>query len=80
MRCSISSRAGQVLANGYLCIQKDESGELRLSFRTDGGKLIQGGIVDADGDLSEASKVLFREFFEAWRMSDITLSAIASSM
>lgn len=77
MRCNISSRAGQVLATGKLIVEKDESGELRLSFRTDRGKLIQGGIIDADGDLAEASKVLFRAFFEAWGMTDITLSAIA---
>ena len=51
MHCSISSRAGQVLANGRLVIQKDDNGELRLNFRTEGGKLIQGGIVDSDGDL-----------------------------
>ena len=77
MRCSISSRAGQVLANGQLLIEKDENGELRLSFRTDGGKLIQGGMIDSDGDLTSASKVLFRAFFEAWGMSDIALTAIA---
>lgn len=77
MRCAISSRAGQVLARGHLFIQKDESGELRLSFRTDGGKLIQGGTIDPDGDMTEASKVLFRQFFETWRMSGITLKAEA---
>jgi len=76
MRCSLSSHAGQVLAKGHLIIQKDENGELRLSFRTDRGKLIQGGIIDADGDLTSASTVLFREFFETWR-SNITLTAIA---
>ena len=75
MRCAISSRAGQVLAKGHLTIEKDESGELRLSFRTDGGKLIQGGIIDPDGDLTAASKVLFRQFFETWRMTDITITA-----
>ena len=77
MRCNISSRAGQVLATGQLIVEKDESGELRLSFRTDRGKLIQGGIIDADGDLTGASKELFRAFFEAWGMTDITLSATA---
>ena len=77
MRCAISSRAGQVLANGHLFIEKDENGELRLNLRTDGGKVIQGGIIDADGDLTGASKELFRAFFEAWGMTDITLSAIA---
>ena len=77
MRCNISSRAGQVLASGRLIVLKDETGELRLSFRTDRGKLIEGGIIDPDGDLTEASKVLFRAFFETWGMTDITLSAIA---
>lgn len=79
MRCAISSRAGQVLANGYLFVEKDENGELRLNFHTDRGKVIQGGIVDADGDLTAASKVLFRAFYEAWGMTDITLTASASS-
>ncbi len=77
MRCAISSRAGQVLARGHLVIQKDENGELRLGFITDGGKLIQGGTIDPDGNLTEASKILFRQFFETWRMSDITITAQA---
>ena len=77
MQCSISSRAGQVLAKGTLLIQKEENGELRLSFQTNGGKLIQGGIIAPDGDLTEASELLFREFYETWRMSNITLTAIA---
>ncbi|MBV8885313.1 MAG: hypothetical protein JO235_15140 [Chroococcidiopsidaceae cyanobacterium CP_BM_RX_35] len=77
MRCAISSRAGQVLARGRLVIQKDENGELRLGFITDGGKLIQGGTIDPDGNLTEASEVLFRQFFETWRMSDITITAQA---
>ena len=75
MRCSISSRAGQVLARGSLILQKDEQGELRLNFRTDGGKIIQGGIIDSDGDLDTASQVLFRQFFETWRMTEITITA-----
>lgn len=77
MRCAISSRAGQVLARGHLIIQKDENGELRLGFITDGGRLIQGGTIDPDGNLTEASEVLFRQFFETWRMSDITITARA---
>ena len=76
MRCNISSHAGQVLAKGHLIIQKEENGELRLSFLTDGGKLVQGGIIDPDGDLTEASQVLFRAFFETWK-SKVTLTAIA---
>ncbi len=77
MRCDISSRAGQVLAKGHLFIEKDEHGELRLSFKTDGGKLIQGGAIEPDGNLTEASNVLFRQFFETWKMSSITLTAEA---
>lgn len=75
MRCTISSRAGQVLAKGQLVIQKDENGEVRLCFRTDGGKLIQGGTIDPSGDLIDASEVLFRQFFETWKMSGMTLAA-----
>ncbi|MBV9385778.1 MAG: hypothetical protein JOZ78_05050 [Chroococcidiopsidaceae cyanobacterium CP_BM_ER_R8_30] len=77
MRCAISSRAGQVLARGHLVLQKDENGELRLCFITDGGKLIQGGTIDPDGNLTQASEVLFRQFFETWRMSGITITAQA---
>ena len=75
MRCVISSRAGQVLAKGHLVIQKDDNGELRLCFRTDQGKLIQGGTIDPNGELTEASEVLFRQFFETWGMSGMTLAA-----
>lgn len=74
MRCVISSRAGQVLAKGHLVIQKDDNGELRLCFRTDQGKLIQGGTIDPNGELTEASEVLFRQFFETWGMSGMTLT------
>lgn len=77
MRCAISSQAGQVLAKGHLIIQKDENGELRLCFRTDRGKLIQGGTIDPNGDLSEASRVLFRQFFETWKISGMTLTVVA---
>ncbi len=77
MRCAISSRAGQILARGHLTIQKEENGDLRLNFRTDGGKLIQGGIIDPDGDLTTASQVLFRQFFETWKMTDLTMTAQA---
>lgn len=79
MRCAISSRAGQVLANGHLFIEKEENGELRLNLRTDRGKVIEGGIIEADGDLTAASQVLFRALYQRWGMSDITLTAIASS-
>lgn len=74
MRCAISSRAGQVLAQGRLILNKSDDGELRLDLQTDGGRLIQGGIIDSDGDMTAASEALFRQFFEAWGMSDLTLT------
>jgi hypothetical protein len=78
MRCAISSRAGQILAEGQLFIDEDENGDLRLNLRTTGGRVIQGGVIDADGNLTDASKVLFRQFFELWGMSDLTLTAKVS--
>lgn len=78
MRCAISSRAGQILAEGQLFIESDEDGKLRLSLRTDRGKILQGGTIGADGDLATASEVLFRQFFEVWGMSDLTLVAKVS--
>jgi hypothetical protein len=63
-----------VLANGYLVLHQGESGEWRLDLRTDGGRLIEGGVVGTDGDLSAASQELFRRFFEVWGMSDLTLT------
>ncbi|NEP18143.1 MAG: hypothetical protein F6J97_14765 [Leptolyngbya sp. SIO4C1] len=73
MRCAIISRAGQVLANGQLLLTQTESG-LRLDLETDGGRRIEGGLVGSDGDMTEASQVLFRQFFEVWGMSDLRLS------
>lgn len=75
MRCAIYSRAGQVLAKGQFIIHKDENGELRLDFRTDGGNLVEGGMIDSDGDLTSASKALYRQFYELWGISDLTLIA-----
>lgn len=75
MRCAISSRAGQVLARGHLFIYKEENGELRLNFESDRGTLIEGGIIDSDGDMTAASQVLMGQFFEAWHMTDLTLTA-----
>ena len=77
MRCAISSRAGQVLAKGSLGIKKDENGEMRLFFQSDAGSLIVGGIISDDGNLTPASQELFRQFFQAWGMSDLTLTAKA---
>lgn len=74
MRCAISSRAGQVLARGQLILHKGDDGQLRLDLQTDGGKLIEGGIIDQDGDMRSASEVLFRQFLEVWGMSDLTLT------
>lgn len=74
MRCEIISRAGQVLANGRLMLHKSDDGNLRLDLQTDGGRLLQGGIIDSDGDMKSASEELFRQFFEAWGMSDLTLT------
>ncbi|KGF72527.1 hypothetical protein DO97_08300 [Neosynechococcus sphagnicola sy1] len=76
MRCAIVSRAGQVIANGHLVLHKDENGEWRLDLETDGGRLLQGGLVDANGDLSMASQMLFRQFFAVWGMSDLTLTVV----
>ncbi|WP_421656322.1 hypothetical protein [Leptothermofonsia sp. ETS-13] len=75
MRFSVSSGSGQVLATGQLFIQEDNDGDLRLSFRTDRGKIIEGGKIDADGNLTSASKDLFRQFFLTWGVMGITLTA-----
>ena len=74
MRCAIISRAGQVLANGRLILSQDEEGELRLALETDGGRYLQGGVIAPDGDMTVASQVLFRQFFEVWGMSDLRLT------
>ncbi len=75
MHCAISSRAGQLLAEGELFLDQDEDGNLRLNLRTNGGRLIQGGAIDSDGSMTNASQVLFRQFFQVWGMSDLTLIA-----
>jgi predicted amino acid dehydrogenase len=74
MRCAISSRAGQVLARGSLVLHKGDDGELRLDLQTDGGQLLQGGIIEPDGDMTSASEVLFNQFFQTWGMSNLTLT------
>ena len=74
MRCAIISRAGQVLATGRLILSQDEAGELRLALETDGGRYLQGGVIAPDGDMTVASRVLFRQFFEVWGMSDLRLT------
>lgn len=75
MECAIISRAGQVLARGKL-ILKTEDGKTRLNLETRGGKLIEGGFVSEDGDLQEASEVLFKNCFNTWRMTGLTLSVV----
>jgi len=59
MRCTISSLVKSWPRVIYL--SKQMNGELKLSFKTD-GVLIQGGAIDPDGNLTEASQVLFRQF------------------
>ncbi|MDJ0531619.1 MAG: hypothetical protein QNJ70_03835 [Xenococcaceae cyanobacterium MO_207.B15] len=74
MECSIISRAGQVLARGKLFLSQEEDGKTRLNLKTNGGKLIAGGIVGEDGDLSAASDELFNNCYATWRMTGLTLS------
>ena len=78
MECAIISRAGQVLARGKLILEKEAEGT-RLNLETRGGKLIEGGLVDEDGDLGAASEVLFANCFETWRMTGLTLKVVISA-
>lgn len=74
MRCTIISRAGQVLACGYLFIRHQDNGKLRLDLETDRGRVLTGGLLSEDGDMVEASQVLAEKFFDIWGMSDLTLN------
>lgn len=74
MECAIISRAGQVLARGKLILHREDNGETRLNLKTNGGKLIEGGIVTEDGDLSAASEVLFKQCYQTWKMTGLTLT------
>lgn len=74
MRCAVSSGAGQVLATGQLFIQENEAGHWYLSFRSDRGRVIQGGPITADGDMTQASQDLFRQFFLTWGVAGVTLT------
>jgi hypothetical protein len=74
MRCTIISRAGQVLAYGRLFVRQEEDGRLRLDLETDRGRILPGGWLSEDGDMTAASEVLAEQFFEIWGMSDLTLS------
>ena len=78
MECAIISRAGQVLARGKLILQTEAEGT-RLNLETRGGKLIEGGFVDENGDLGAASEVLFANCFETWRMTGLTLKVVISA-
>lgn len=74
MRCTITSRAGQVLAHGRLLIQQEADGQLRLDLETDRGRLLQGGPIGEDGDMTMAGQVLAEQFFDVWGMSDLMLN------
>ncbi len=75
MRFTVSSGSGQVLATGSLFIQTNEAGAHRLCFMSDRGTLIEGGEISDDGELSEASQELYRQFFRAWGVMGITLTS-----
>lgn len=77
MRCSIVSRAGQTLASGRFRISQDENNHLYLDFESDRGRYVEGGQISEDGDLTSASQVLLKKFFEVWGVSEITLQAQA---
>jgi hypothetical protein len=64
-----------MLASGQLFILEDqETGELRLSLKTDGGRLIQGGAIAPDGNLIHAGQELFRQISQTLGVSGITLT------
>ena len=79
MRCTIISRAGQVLAYGQLFIRQQEDGGLRLDLETDRGRVLQGGLLSEEGDMTEASEILAEQFFDVWGMSDLTLNILCGS-
>jgi hypothetical protein len=76
MRFAVSSGSGQVLANGSLRIQTDESGVQRLCFESDRGTFIMGGEIGEDGDLTEAGQELYRQFFRAWGVMGIKMNSL----
>ncbi|NCJ06996.1 hypothetical protein GS597_10845 [Synechococcales cyanobacterium C] len=78
MRCAVISQAGQIIARGRLILHRGEGDELRLDLQTDGGRLIQGGLIGEDGDMAEASQALFRQFFQVWGFSNMTLKITIS--
>ncbi|MEL6383490.1 MAG: hypothetical protein AAFQ89_13765 [Cyanobacteria bacterium J06626_18] len=76
MRCTITSRAGQVLAYGRLFIRQQGGEGLRLDLETDGGRVLEGGLLSEEGDMTEAGRVLSEQFFDVWGMSDLTLNVL----
>ncbi len=78
MRCSVISQAGQVIARGRLVLHRGDNDELRLDLHTDGGRLIEGGIIGDDGNMAQASQALFRQFFHVWGFSNMTLKVTIS--
>ena len=79
MRCAIISRAGQILAYGRLFIRQQGEEGLRLDLETDNGRLLKGGLLSEEGDMTEASQVLSEQFFDMWGMSDLTLKILCAS-
>jgi hypothetical protein len=73
MRCAIISRAGQTLARGKLILSPVANQQLRLDLVTDRGRYLEGGLVAADGDMTDASLELSRKFYDVWGMSDLQL-------
>lgn len=74
MQCTVVSRSGQVLARGKLVLDRQNDEKMRLNLQTNSGRLIEGGIVADDGDLTAASEVLFQQCYETWGMTGLTLT------
>ncbi|PSB05280.1 hypothetical protein [Merismopedia glauca] len=74
MQCTVLSRSGQVLARGKLILHPEDRGKMRLNLQTNGGRLIEGGIVEDNGDLTSASEALFQQCYETWGMTGLTLT------
>jgi hypothetical protein len=74
MQCTVISRSGQVIARGKLVLHQEGDRKMRLNLQTNGGRLIEGGIVDESGDLTAASEVLFQECYQTWGMTGLTLT------
>lgn len=55
-------------------MRKEDNDKMRLNLETSGGRLIEGGLVGDDGDLTDASEVLFQQCYETWGMTGLTLT------